>query len=176
MKLLDVRMTVCGPRDAEELTQFARSTFLETYSPTHPASALHDYCDKEFQLQSVAGSLSDPRVWVSIARSPGGTPVGYIWLDSEPPPLTTVGTGLLHLRRLFVLPEWHGGGIAAALMDCCKREAARRQASGLWLAVWQEARRPIAFYEKCGFRVGGTGIFQMQGHHDCDYIMVNTAL
>ena len=176
MKRLDVRMTVCGPRDAEQLTQFARSTFLATYSPTHPATALHDYCAREFQLQTVARSLGDPGVWVGIARSQDGTPVGYIWLDREQPPLPTVETGLLHLRRLFVVPEWHGKGVAAALMDRCKREAARRHASGLWLAVWQEARRPIAFYEKCGFGIAGTSIFQMQGHHDRDYIMVNTAL
>jgi ribosomal protein S18 acetylase RimI-like enzyme len=56
----------------------------------------------------------------------------------------------------------------------CVREATHRGADALWLAVWQQATRPIAFYRKAGFEVMGTATFAMCSHFDADFIMVRT--
>ena len=166
----------CGPPDAQVLAAFARESFLDTYHTTHPPNDLVQYCATEFSDNSVAAALRDGDVWVCAARCHRAL-IGYVWLESGAPPDIGVSADkLLHMRRLFVSPAWHGRGVAGLLMARCLEEAAHRSARGLWLAVWQNAKRPIAFYEKAGFRIAGTSTFAMSGHIDRDFIMVNTSL
>jgi ribosomal protein S18 acetylase RimI-like enzyme len=61
-------------------------------------------------------------------------------------------------------------------MAVCIAEAERRNADTLWLAVWQEAARPIEFYSKAGFRVVGTTTFEFGDHVDADFIMARPVL
>jgi GNAT superfamily N-acetyltransferase len=169
---MNFSIRVGHPGDAGELARYAREQFIGTYSPTHPAGDIDRYCAEEFTDAAVASALLNKDVWAALAAAEDGVTVGYIWLDAGAPPEALRLPAPLHMRRLFVSPEWHGRAVAQALMMRCCDEAAARNASHLWLAVWQEAARPIRFYEKCGFRVAATSTFAMAGHVDQDFIMV----
>ena len=162
---------LCQPSDAPALAAFARRLFRLTYGATHPRASLSRYLRRELSARRVAAELSDPgtRVWLAAEA---GRPAGYLWLREAAPPVPLPAKRPLHMRRLFVDPAWHGRGLAQALMDRCVAEAARRGADGLWLAVWQEAARPLAFYRKAGFAVAATWTFPMADHLDQDYLML----
>lgn len=72
----------------------------------------------------------------------------------------TVDPRTLYLDQIVVAPEFWGTGVAEDLL-----EAARRiSPSGLDLDVNIDNARAIAFYEKCGFSVGGAGVNPISGN------------
>jgi ribosomal protein S18 acetylase RimI-like enzyme len=61
--------------------------------------------------------------------------------------------------------------VAQLLMAECVAEARRRGGRTLWLGVWQENPRAIAFYRKAGFGVVGTTAFRLGSQVQDDHVM-----
>ena len=57
----------------------------------------------------------------------------------------------LELKRIYILKEFHGGGIAQQLMEYIFDHARRHQFEVIWLGVWEFNLRAQKFYEKYGF-------------------------
>jgi len=62
--------------------------------------------------------------------------------------------------------------VAEVLMMACVADARRRGGRTLWLGVWQENPRAIAFYRKAGFRVVGMTSFRLGSQVQADHVMV----
>lgn len=68
----------------------------------------------------------------------------------------------LQLWQIYVVPAFHGAGIAAGLMTCVFEHARKHAHDVVWLGVSEHNTRAIAFYRKHGFaplglhRVGST--------------------
>jgi ribosomal protein S18 acetylase RimI-like enzyme len=163
----------CQVADAPRLAALARRLFRDTYAPTHPAPQLSGYIARQLSTAAVARELAQTDTAVWIATAGVAPPIGYLWLRAAPPPAGSAvpGERPWHLRRVFVVPEWQGRGVAHQLVATPVAEAARRGGDALWLAVWQQAARPIAFYRKAGFAVVGTSTFPMGRHRDEDFVM-----
>jgi GNAT superfamily N-acetyltransferase len=57
------------------------------------------------------------------------------------------------LHKLYLLPELHGRGYGSLLLQHCEREVRQLGARRLHLAVNKRNLRPIAAYERNGFKV-----------------------
>ena len=57
-------------------------------------------------------------------------------------------------------------------MTACLEEASKRECDVIWLDVWKENPRGIAFYRKWGFEIVGEQGFQMGEELQEDWIMV----
>lgn len=163
----------CEGADAEPLSVLATRLFRQAYGATHPESELNSYLAHVFAPKRVAEELANRGTCVWVAEDGSKDAIGYVWLqDDLPPPAAKLAAFRpLHLRRIFVDEAWHGLGVAQALLAVCVADAEGRNADALWLAVWQEAARPIAFYRKAGFDVVGTTTFTFGNHVDADFIM-----
>ena len=89
-------------------------------------------------------------------------------------PECVTGPEPIELWRFYVDREWHGRGIAQALMDRVKAAARERGAKTLWLGVWERNDRARAFYAKCGFADAGEHIFLFGTDPQTDRVMVTT--
>jgi ribosomal protein S18 acetylase RimI-like enzyme len=69
--------------------------------------------------------------------------------------------GAREIKQLYVLAPWQGAGVAAALMDWAVGTARADGAPALYLSVWAEGARAIAFYRKHGFAQVGEAPFQL---------------
>jgi ribosomal protein S18 acetylase RimI-like enzyme len=76
---------------------------------------------------------------------------------------------------MYVLPDCHGAGVSAALMDAVVRYASAQHAACVWLGVNQQNRRAQRFYGKHGFEVAGTKTFHLGAEIEHDYVMVRPA-
>lgn len=170
----DLTILPCGPADGPALAALAARLFLDTYGTSHPEPQLSRYVTRELSAERVTAELSAGVAAVWWALADGGEPVGYVWVQDMAPPIALPASARrpLRLRRIFVDPAWHGRGVAAALVETAAAGARQRGADALWLAVWQRAARPVAFYRKAGFVVAGTATFDMEGHLDEDFVML----
>ena len=163
----------CTPADAETVATLGARLFTQAYGATHPEPELGRYLARSFNTELFARELADPRVRVLIIEATDRTPLGYAHMRATTgaPPGDVVGDHPVEIIRFYVDAQWHGRGLAQALMAACESEARAMGADVLWLDVWQEAPRPRAFYHRAGFRIVGTTTFAFGERQDADYVM-----
>jgi ribosomal protein S18 acetylase RimI-like enzyme len=83
--------------------------------------------------------------------------------------LTTRPTA--ELSKCYVLPGYHGAGIAAALMTQTLAAAHARGAAAVWLGVNEENERAQAFYRKSGFVPVGRKRFLVGDRWEDDFVL-----
>ena len=76
---------------------------------------------------------------------------------------------------MYVMPERHGSGVAAALMDASLAAGRDAGAVSVWLGVNDQNVRANRFYEKSGFALVGRKKFRL-GHVDEDDYVRERAL
>ena len=69
----------------------------------------------------------------------------------------------IELRRIYVMPEWHGAGVADGLILRAISEATSGGHDLLWLGVSGSNIRASSFYAKHGFKVSGAYEFPLAG-------------
>jgi ribosomal protein S18 acetylase RimI-like enzyme len=112
------------------------------------------------------GLLADPAVamYVAIDEASGG-PVGFLALREHAAPECVQARRPLQLWRLYVIPEFHGRGVARTLTGRALVHAHARGHDVLWLGTDPDNARAIAFYRKCGFRHSGRAALHGDAEH-----------
>lgn len=166
------------PSEAPQLATFAAMLFRQTYEITHPEPTLSEYLANSFAFARFARTLDDPASTILIVVATNGSWVGYAELHQGPPTAPTTvltralpGTTPIEIVRFYVDHEWHGQGVAQALMRACEERARMRACDALWLQAWQQAPRALRFYRKTGFEVYGTAVFTFGERDDGDFIL-----
>lgn len=157
--------------DAAALTALAIRTFRDTYEPYNTPEDMALHIAQAFGAVQQARELVDPDL-VTLVVEIGTDLAGYAQLRRKQPPECVVGEKPIELWRFYVDKEWHGQGIAQALMARVCAEAARAGARTLWLGVWERNDRAIAYYRKSGFVDVGAHTFVVGSDVQTDRVMV----
>lgn len=163
----------CQAEEAPTLAAFAARMFIQAYGPTHPEPDLTVYLRQAFDPARLAAELTRATVRILLAVDAADQLIGYAYLrltEGAPPP-EIKGRRPVEVLRFYVEQSWHGRGVAQALMTASEAVARQLGADALWLAVWQEAPRPIAFYRRVGLEVVGNTTFQFGSRTDADFLM-----
>jgi ribosomal protein S18 acetylase RimI-like enzyme len=88
---------------------------------------------------------------------------GYIKLREGKQPIELIGTASLELARLYVVKDFIGKRIGAALMQKAIAVAKEKSKHIIWLGVWEKNQRAIDFYHRFGFTKFG----------ECDFLLGN---
>ena len=160
--------------DAAVTAELARRTFYDTFAATNDPADMALYLAQAFGIDQQTRELSDRDITTLLVEE-GGTAIAYAMVRADHVPDCVTGANPVELWRFYVAREWHGRGIAAALMDRVRIAARERGAQTLWLGVWERNDRARAFYAKCGFTDAGEHIFLFGTDPQTDRVMV-TAL
>jgi diamine N-acetyltransferase len=161
--------------DAEVLSQIGAATFALACPPSTPAEDLEGYIRSELSPQRFREHLESQSKAI-LAAEVDGTVAGYLMLCREQAPGIVRGNKPLEIRRLYVLPQFHGGAIGLLLMGHAVERAQVDRHDSLWLSVSKENRRGITFYRKAGFAVIGEQAFAVGSELHEDFIMVRRFL
>lgn len=156
--------------DAAALAAFAARTFRETYTGLHDPGELAGYLARAFGPERQAAELADPASPYLLAEA-DGVLAGFAWLRFGRSPACAALPDPVEIARFYVAREWHGRGVAQALMAAALAEARRRGARTTWLGVWQRNPRAIAFYRTSGFAVIGTMTWEHYSDPQDDWVM-----
>jgi ribosomal protein S18 acetylase RimI-like enzyme len=163
-------LRIATKSDAERLALFGRRAFEIAFGPLNTPENMAAYLDKSFTTEIQAAELADPKSVFFIAERDGQMQ-GYARLLEGPADPNVAAERPVELVRIYARPGETGRGVGSALMKACLEEAAQRGCDVIWLGVWQENPRAVAFYERWGFRKVGTHTFQLGDDAQTDWIM-----
>jgi ribosomal protein S18 acetylase RimI-like enzyme len=160
--------------DAELLHELARQTFPLACPPTTTPSAVAEFIATHLSVESFRSYLGDSTREILIAEV-DSQPAGYALFcgdEANDPDVASVLTvrPTIELSKCYVLSEFHGTGIAHALIDDGIVRARAQGFAAIWLGVNQENVRANRFYEKMGFRLVGTKKFLVGERWEDDYV------
>lgn len=159
------------PTDAPKLAELSARTFRETFAADNRPEDMALHLATAFGASQQLAELTDPNVTTLLAEV-DGQPAAYAQLRISEIPECVSGESPVELWRFYVLQEWHGRGVAQALMRSVETEASRRGGCTLWLGVWERNDRAQAFYRKAGFVDAGSHVFMVGTDAQTDRIMV----
>ena len=172
------RISTATPGDVAELAAVAAATFPLACPPTSTPANMAAFIAANLAPEHFAAYLADPDREVLVARNGAGAApiVGYAMLIRGAPTDTDVARVLprhpvVELSKIYVLPDAHGGPVAAALMNAAIDDARDHGAGTVWLGVNQKNERAQRFYRKHGFTVSGTKSFRLGDATEDDYVM-----
>lgn len=160
--------------DAAELARVAAITFPLACPPSTTEQAKAHFIATALSEQAFSGYLSSPDHIVLLAEA-GGASAGYTMLVTGEPYDADVRAAVtarptVELSKVYVMPEHHGAGVAAALMDASLAAARETGAVSMWLGVNNENARANRFYEKSGFAIVGHKKFRLGDVDEDDFI------
>ncbi|MEO7359215.1 MAG: GNAT family N-acetyltransferase, partial [Gemmatimonadaceae bacterium] len=84
---------------------------------------------------------------------------------------STLSITSMQLSRFYVSRKFQGTGVARQMLGIVLAHAELQDCPTLWLSVWKENARAIAFYSKWGFASIGEATFLMGEDLQNDFIM-----
>ena len=163
-----------GAADAAELARIAAITFPLACPPSTTEEAKADFIATALSERSFAGYLAEPDHILLLAEV-GDVSAGYTMLITGDPHDPDVASAVaarptIELSKMYVMPEQHGAGVAAALMDAGLAAAREAGARSVWLGVNNGNVRANRFYEKSGFVIVGHKKFHLGEVDEDDFV------
>ncbi len=160
-------MTTIVRAQKEEYTLLAEigvPSFLTAHRHSATPEVVDAYLKEKYSTDAFRKELADIRnIYHMIYYD--NTPVGYskIILDAAHPDIEK--PNVTKLERLYVLKEFFGKHLGAQLVQFNIDLAKANGQEGMWLHVWIENARAVAFYKKMGFQIIGAYNFLLSGNH-----------
>ncbi len=157
MKRLTPNVAIRPPH-AHEVSAVATllcRVFSWAYGSAIPAATLTDFLNETFTNQAIAADLGRSDVVYRVAEQHGEI-IGVVRLEHGSPLEFPDLTDAIELAKCYIVPEYHGLGVASLLLYDAMSIAQAAGQHYMWLCVWEENPRAVAFYQKHGFRVIGT--------------------
>jgi GNAT superfamily N-acetyltransferase len=151
----------------EAVNAMARTCFVDTFAHLYREQDLNSFLASAYGPDGLLKDLADPRFDWRMATSAGQV-VGYVKVGPLGLPAPDPHPGALELKQMYVLKDWHGRGIAAALMDWVIAKARERGAPELYLSVFDHNHRAKRFYARYGFADVGPCEFRVGDQLDED--------
>ncbi|TGD86528.1 GNAT family N-acetyltransferase [Mycolicibacterium sp. CH28] len=164
--------------DVVELAAVAATTFPLACPTTVAPDDIAAYIAANLSAERFAAYLSDPSRVVLAARDSDRI-LGYAILihgvGDDPDVARAVRIRpATELSKIYVLPECHGSGVAAALIDTAVGRATTTGVRSMWLGVNQKNHRAQRFYAKHGFTTAGTRTFQLGMRTEADFVLTRS--
>jgi len=162
------------PDDAQALATLAARTFYDTFVGTAEAADITAYLQASCSLKQLQTELAaaSSLFFLAFAGNDGaGEPLGYAKLRTGTSEPSVGDRNSIELEKLYADKPAIGHGVGSRLMQTCLDEAIARGHTTLWLGVWENNLRAIAFYQRWGFETVGSHIFTVGSDDQTDLIM-----
>lgn len=152
---MEINIRKVSVDDVAALSVIARQTFYDTFAGTCTEADMQGFLDKFYSEEQLGKELLNSNNFCFFAKADGEL-VGYLQFMEDYGNFSEIKRWkALELKRIYVLKEFHGKGIAQKLMDFYLNFAAEKKYEVVWLGVWEHNIRAQNFYKKYGFKNSG---------------------
>ncbi|MDP3927481.1 MAG: GNAT family N-acetyltransferase [Bacteroidota bacterium] len=162
-------MVSCSWKHHAALAEIGASTFYETFAADNTEEDMQAYIGKTYAPKQIALNLAEPNIHYYLIYQ-GTEVMGYIKTIVQFEVEKLEGK-TLELEKIYLRKEAHGSGMAKVLMDAAIQLARTEKANNLYLGVWQENERALAFYKKSGFEIYNTRQFKLGARVCEDFLL-----
>ena len=162
--LSTVVISRAGPGDVDEMQSMVQQTLLESHGHSASAADMASYVERNMSREPLLKELTDERNWFYVLYE-DGVLAGYakIIFDCQNPNIAS--PHVTKLERIYLLRSHYGRSLAQQLFDHLIHVMQAHEQEGVWLNVWIENPRAIAFYRKNGFAIVGKYDFVVSETH-----------
>lgn len=134
--------------DTMMLSALSVHVWLDTYATEGVSEVIADYVHDALSPEHFDLSLKQPENQILVAEYHQAL-VGFISL-AEKSPCPEKPSETLEIDRLYVMPRFHGQGIASMLLQASKHLYEKQGYTFFLLTTWDQNLKAIKFYEKRG--------------------------
>lgn len=171
MEPTEIRISIAGAGEAALIADLSRRTFVDTFGPYNSPENMEQFLRQQFSRLSLEEQVGAPHNTFLLA-SMADQIVGYARLyEGQDLPRELAGTPAIEVSRIYAEQFALGRGVGKALMEACIHLAREAGKDWIWLGVWEQNHRAVAFYEKMGFEIFGRHIFLLGQDVQHDWLM-----
>ncbi len=163
-----IRRAVDG--DARALAVLAETTFRAAFADANTAANMSAHCAASYGEATQRLEIADPQreTWLAEAQ---GRLIAFVQLKPDSSSPLIPGERPLEIQRFYVDTAFHGTGLAHEVMAHVMARADQIGATVIWLGVWTENPKALAFYRKWQFEVIGEHVFMLGDDPQRDLVM-----
>ncbi len=159
-----------GSNDIEKLQAISRVTFSQTFTEHNSAEDMDTYLTKSFSVQQLSSEVNHPDSEFYFAKD-GEIIIGYLKVNTGAAQTESTDRNAFEIERIYVDQSYLGKKIGQLLFEKAIELAKQKKASYVWLGVWEENHRALAFYNKNGFVPFDKHIFKLGNDEQTDIMM-----
>lgn len=168
----EIKYRYAVPSDALRLSILFQTVYITTYGFEGVSNEYASFISKRFAPQYIENTIVNEPHSIIVATLNENL-VGVAEIDfNRPCPIGNIAEP--ELGKLYVLDAFFGKGIGYNLMNEVEKTALAKGHKQVWLEVWDENPRAIAFYERQGYRAIGTVPFPMDDNTYTNIVMIKT--
>lgn len=155
-----IKICTASEKNLNTISNLGIQTFFETYADFHSKKDMFVYLKKAFDKKAVLKDIQDENTIFLIAFVKNKA-VGYAKLTSNKTPHELRTIKAIELERIYILKRIMGKGVGKILMKKSLTIAKNKNFNLVWLSVWENNPKAIAFYKKFGFEIFGGCKFRL---------------
>jgi ribosomal protein S18 acetylase RimI-like enzyme len=150
--------------DSDLLNEIGVPSFLTAHGHSATKEIVEAYIKEKYSTEAFKKELEDDRNIYHLIYA-DGIPAGYSKIILNAAHEDIPKPNVTKLERLYLLKEYFGMHLAQELVEFNMNYAKACWQEGMWLHVWIENTRAVAFYKKSGFEVIGAYNFKLAEDH-----------
>lgn len=158
--------------DLTKLQTISRSTFAQTFDEHNNPENMQAYLNTGFSAEKLLAELNNKNsaFYFAVDNSMNSV-VGYLKVNTGDAQSEKNDLNAFEIERIYVDKAYFGKKVGQLLFDKAIEIAKSKKVSYVWLGVWEENHRALAFYTKNGFKAFDKHLFKLGNDEQTDIMM-----
>ena len=159
-----------GINAVHQLREISCSTFFQTFQEHNKADDMEAYLTSSFSVEKLTHELNNPNTEFYFAKNEDNI-VGYLKVNIGEAQTEHINLNAFEIERIYVDKAYLGKKVGQLLFNKAIELAKSKNVAYVWLGVWEENHRALAFYEKNGFIPFDKHVFMLGNDAQTDIMM-----
>jgi ribosomal protein S18 acetylase RimI-like enzyme len=159
-----------GLNELDKLQAISRTTFSQTFDEHNSPEDMAAYLNTSYSIEKLTDEINNPESEFYFAVD-ADTVVGYLKVNIGEAQTEKKDVNAFEIERIYVDQAYLGKKIGQLLFNKAVDLAIAKKANYIWLGVWEENHRALAFYKKNGFVQFDSHIFKLGNDEQTDIMM-----
>jgi ribosomal protein S18 acetylase RimI-like enzyme len=159
-----------GINAVHQLREISCSTFFQIFQEHNKAEDMEAYLTSSFSVEKLTQEINNPNTEFYFAKE-GDIIVGYLKVNIGEAQTEQKDLNAFEIERIYVDRAYLGKKVGQLLFEKAVDIAKSKQVTYIWLGVWEENHRALAFYKKNGFIAFDKHVFMLGNDAQTDIMM-----
>lgn len=164
-----LKIVPASEKDVNALSDICTQTFSETYRHLNTEANFKKYIQTNFNKVKLLNEINDENSLIYFIKE-GDTNIGYLKLNINEAQSENLGSKAIEIERIYTLKAHFGKNAGRRMIEFTIEKGKELKRDFVWLGVWENNTKAIAFYERHGFVRFDTHIFTLGNDEQVDHL------